>query len=226
MFARPPPGRPALDCADEPPPRAFHPASHSLWVDAYPRLASTPMRTFVAIAMGLFSGLLLYMMAAMLVMDVTTSTGPSPAFVTIVLLGGWGVSAWLIRRHARSTSAVFRRGFLLGAAEWLAMAFVGLVFSSRAVASTAAQAGDSGAASAGAAIGGGLMAAVTGGFSLFMAIGCLAGFAVAYFLGREMRDATTTPTRKCPDCAEMIQAEARKCRHCGTTFVPTAAMPA
>lgn len=27
------------------------------------------------------------------------------------------------------------------------------------------------------------------------------------------------PLKKCPDCAEMVQPDARKCRHCGYEFV-------
>jgi hypothetical protein len=181
------------------------------------------MRTAVAVMMGLFSGLLIYMMAAMLTTDFSARGGPSPVFVFVTFVGGSIVSAWLLRRSAGSTSAVFRRGFLLGAGEWLTMALVGVVFSGRAVASTTSQIAGSEAGAAGAAIGGGISAALTGGISLFMAIGCLVGFAVAYFLGREMKDMTTTPTRKCPDCAEMVQAEARKCRHCGATLVPSVA---
>jgi hypothetical protein len=180
------------------------------------------MRTAVAIAMGLISGLLIYMMAAMLTTDFSARAGPSPLFVFVTFVGGWVVSAWLLRRSAGRTSAVFRRGFLLGAGEWLAMALVGILFSGRAVASTTSQIGGSEAGAAGAVIGGGITAALTGGLSLFMAIGCLAGFSVAYFLGREMKDITATPTRKCPDCAEMVQAEARKCRHCGATLVASA----
>lgn len=103
------------------------------------------------------------------------------------------------------------------------MAGVGVVFSGKAVSETVTRAGASDGATAGAAIGGGLLAAVTGGISIFMAVVCLIGFAIAYFTGREMKDQTTTPTRKCPECAEMIQAEARRCKHCGAQLEASAA---
>lgn len=30
------------------------------------------------------------------------------------------------------------------------------------------------------------------------------------------------PSKKCPECAEMVQAEAKRCKHCGATLVVTA----
>ncbi|MBA2491983.1 MAG: zinc ribbon domain-containing protein [Gammaproteobacteria bacterium] len=178
------------------------------------------MKVVVAVLMGLISGFLIYMMGAMLAVDLSSSQAPAPAFVALLFLGGWALSTWLLLRGARTLSAVFRRGFLLGAAEWLLMAAIGVIFSGRAVGSTISQTGGSDAAAAGAAIGGGMMAAITGGVSVFMAVVCLIGFAIAYFTGREMSDRTSTPTRKCPECAEMIQPDARKCRFCGVVLSP------
>lgn len=145
--------------------------------------------------------------------------------VLVTLVGGWIASTWLLLRRARSVSSVFRRGFLLGAAEWLVMAAVGVIFSGRATGSAIAQTGGSDAAAAGAAIGGGMAAILTGGLSIVMAVVCLIGFAIAYFLGREMQDQTATPSRKCPECAEMIQPDALKCRFCGATLSPPATTP-
>lgn len=179
------------------------------------------MKVFIALLMGLISGFLIYMMVAMLVIDTTSGHGPSPAFVGTLFFGGWAFSSWLMLRGSQTVSAVFRRGFLIGAAEWLLMAAVGVIFSGRAVGSTVASTAGSDVAMAGAALGGGLMAAITGGVSVFMAVVCLIGFAIAYFTGREMSDRTSTPTRKCPECAEMIQPDAKKCRFCGATLSPT-----
>ncbi len=181
------------------------------------------MKAAVAILMGLVSGLLIYMMGAMLTMDFASKTAPSPVFVLILFLSGWVLSAWVLMRGARSVSGVFRRGFLLGAAEWLLMAGVGVIFSGKAVGTVAAGAA-AGAEQAGAALGGGMMAALTGGISVFMAVVCLIGFAIAYFTGREMSDRRATPTRKCPSCAEMIQPDARKCRFCGETLAANTPM--
>ncbi len=178
------------------------------------------MKTAVAIALGLFSGILIYMIGAMLFMDVgPSSSGPSPLFVIVLLFGGWAGSAYLLRRGAASVSRVFTRGALLGAAEWLAVGAAGVIMSGRAVATTAA--GQSEAGQAGAAIGGGIAAMITGGLSITMAVVCLIVFAVAHFTGREMADKSGTPTKKCPECAEMVQAEARKCKHCGAALTPT-----
>ena len=178
------------------------------------------MKAVIAAVIGLISGFLLYMMGAMLFADFSAhSSGPPGWWVLFGFFGGTALSIWWLLRGVRSTSGVFRRGFLIGAAEWLCMAFVGVVFSGRAVSQTVAESSDA-ATTAGAAVGGGMVALLTGGVSIFMAVVCLIGFAIAYFMGREMRDTAGVPTRKCPECAEMIQAEARKCRHCGAVLEP------
>lgn len=39
--------------------------------------------------------------------------------------------------------------------------------------------------------------------------------------GKAVEDAPTPLTHvKCPDCRELVQKDARKCKHCGTTLIP------
>lgn len=175
------------------------------------------MKTTIAIFMGAISGFLIYMMFALVFSDLQ-SGGPSGAMIFITFIGGTALSAWLLRRGARSISRVVARGFLLGAAEWMLMILVGVIFAGKSVSTASAAAGGSSAATAGSVVGGGIVAFLTGGVSLFMVILCLAGFAIAHFIGKEMKDTTATPTRKCPECAEMVQQDARKCRYCGTVL--------
>lgn len=170
------------------------------------------MKVFFALVMGFFSGILIYMAAAMAL----TSGMPSTGFVFVTLFGGWGLSTFLIVRGARTLSRVFSRGFLLGAAEWLALIPVSMIMGGKMLTQTVAE-GSTDAEVAGATLGAGLFSALTGGVAVGMALFCLLGFAVSYFMGREMQPKTST--RTCPECAEVIQAAARKCRFCGASLV-------
>jgi len=125
------------------------------------------------------------------------------------------LSTWILVRGARTVSKVFSRGFLLGAAEWLVMIPVGMVFSGKALSQTVTQGVGTDAELAGATIGAGLVSFITGGVSIAMTLVYLIGFAVSYFIGREMKQEVPTPTRTCPECAELIQAAALKCKLCG-----------
>lgn len=116
------------------------------------------MRYIVAVVMGFLAGGLIYLISSPL---------PSPV-PSVILIACWFASSYLLQRGAKTTAQVLARGFLLGAAEWLLMIGIGFI----------------GAAIVG---GGGIIKAVmSGGVSLFMALVCLAGYAVVHFWRREM----------------------------------------
>lgn len=170
------------------------------------------MKVLLAIVLGLLSGFMIYFGAAMLFTDFGGGEGPSTTFVVITFIGGWLGSTYIMQRGAKSISKVFSRGFLIGAAEWLAMIPIGIIFGGKAVVATEAE---TGAESAGAIIGGGMVAFLTGGIAIAMALACMIGFAITYFIGQEMKPEDAANTKKCPQCAEMIKPEALKCCHCG-----------
>jgi hypothetical protein len=130
------------------------------------------MRTLVAIVLGFLSGVMLFLLSSTLI-DYAISEGPSLALALVVLSAGWAISAYFIRRHAATTSAVLCRGFLLGAAEWLAV-----IPANRSSPPDYQNLPNS----VPAVVGEALIHWLAGA----MAAGCLIAFAVAYLVGRQV----------------------------------------
>lgn len=176
------------------------------------------MKKIIAILMGFFSGFLICMIALMVFTD---GESPSSLFSYITFLGGWVLSGYIMLRGAKTISKVISRGFLIGAVEWLATIPAGLIFKGKGITETVSNSGGSDEALiSGFVIGSRLVDFITSGVPIFMALVCLIGFAIAYFMGREMKPDVSTPIRKCPECAELVQAEAKKCHYCGANLMP------
>jgi hypothetical protein len=170
------------------------------------------VKVYVGLLLGLFSGFLLCLMGAMLFWDSTwfpdnppgASELPLPFFLLFV--SGWALSSWLFVRGAQTIPTVCSRGFLLGTAEWLVMIFVGIIYASKHSVDAVTSTGS-----------GELLPIVIGAISFFMALVCLACFAVSYFWGREVKK--ESQGKRCPMCAEVIPAKARLCHFCGAFLV-------
>lgn len=175
------------------------------------------MRIAVALVLAFLSTLLLYMFIGFSAIALSPGSRPSSLFLAVMWLALWPLTTWLFYRGARTVSAVIRRGSLVGAAEWVLLAIATVALAGRSVAETAE--GASSAGQAGAVIGGGLVAGLGIGVSIAGAALCLIVFAIAYFTGRELADRTGTATKKCPECAEMVQPEAKRCKHCGSSLL-------
>jgi hypothetical protein len=78
------------------------------------------MREAVAITIGFFSGVLVYLMVA----TVLTVRNGDPVRILIAVVCfviAMILSAIWMLRGTKSVALVFRKGFLLGAAEWIAI---------------------------------------------------------------------------------------------------------
>ncbi len=141
------------------------------------------MKTVFAVICGLISGFMIYLIATFLLTD----GEPSGLFIAVTFLGGTALSIWLFLKGALTLSSVLLRVFLVGAAEWLAFIPASTVLSAKTAGEMIDQT-SSGAEAAGAALGAGLFSFLSGTLAIIMALICLIGAAIAYFVGRDARE--------------------------------------
>ena len=113
----------------------------------------------VAIVMGFFYGILLYMLLAL---TLSGKAGPSGIFTFMTFFGGWVISAYLMLKGAKTVSKTVSRGFLIGASEWLLLIPATLIFTGKAASDVIVGSGGSNAAAVGATLGMGFVTFLTG----------------------------------------------------------------
>ncbi|MBI4400553.1 MAG: hypothetical protein HY581_02835 [Nitrospirae bacterium] len=174
------------------------------------------MRLVSGLMVGFLSGFLICLMFAM----IFASGVPSSWLVAATLLGGWAITSYFVLRGTASTGEVWARGGLIGAAEWLCVATVALIFGAKIAVQLGAVMPTE-AARTGVALGAGLLSMIGGGISVVMAIVCL----IMHFMATQgMGEVGRLFSRRpCPYCAELIKPDARLCRFCGREVASKAA---
>jgi len=172
------------------------------------------MKVASALFLGFLSAIMVYLIFGMFMLQ-GLDEGNATLFVVITLFGGWGLSSYWMMKGVRTTSKVWARGSLIGAAEWLAVGF-STIFMSGVAVSEITGSSSSGAELVGAGIGAGLISMMGIGFSGFGIFLCLVTWFIA---SRSQAEFQQEIKRKgCPQCGELIADAATKCRFCGETI--------
>lgn len=140
------------------------------------------MRKALGLLLGLFSGLLIYLITAMFFL--ASGTVP-PWFLVGIVVAGTALCSWLILRGTQWPMQVLARGSLIGAVLWLLMIPATMILAAKG-ASAVAVSGASDAEQTGALIGSGLIAMMGVGLSLAMILICVACHVIARVLLRIM----------------------------------------
>jgi hypothetical protein len=120
------------------------------------------MREVVAITLGFFSGTLVYMVAAILLAVRDGSPYQILVAVGCFVVGTIVSASWMLRGTPR-VSLVFRKGFLLGTAEWIVIITAVFLVKARNP---------------------DLRVGIIAAISATLALICLIGYAVAMLVGR------------------------------------------
>jgi hypothetical protein len=135
---------------------------------------SVEMKMLISAAFGLLSSFVVYLLLALMLIERDWHRTTSPALFIWAFYFTWAISSLLLVKDARTIFSVFRRGFLLGAAEWLVILLAGVIYISNA-------SGIPSPAPSEAFWGVSAGLASFGKFSFSMMIVCLAGFAIVHF---------------------------------------------
>jgi hypothetical protein len=113
-------------------------------------------------------------MVTMLRINPNGGTEVTSSWVLVTFFSAWTFSTCLLLYETQTVVQVIRKGFLLGAAEWLIAILAGFLVFGRAASATGS-----------GSLVGGAASFITGFLSFFMMLVCFAGFAIVYFWERE-----------------------------------------
>lgn len=147
------------------------------------------MRKTLAFLLGLFGGLLIYLITAM----VFLATGNVPPwFAALIVVVGALVCAGIMLKGTRWPLQVIARGSVIGGVLWVLMIPATTVLAARGAAQVV-DSSASGAEQAGAILGSGLIAMMGVGLSLAMIVICVATYVMARLM---LRAAGKGPKRR------------------------------
>ena len=157
------------------------------------------MRILSALLVGLFSGFLTYMIFGLII-------GPrdvSSPFVMATFFGGWALTTYVVLNGAATVAKVWSIGGLIGAVEWLLFGLAMLLYGAKTLAEEPT-------------FGAGFTSLIGIGLALLIVIPCV----IIYFMAGHIASGLQPDTArvKCPQCAEPIADEAKKCSLCGVPF--------
>lgn len=144
------------------------------------------MKHALATIIAFFSTVLILETLDLIFFDMRDKGGV-PTITWLGFLGGWIGTHYIVVKGTNRLSIVLSRGCLIGAIEWFAITFLGFILSASDV---------------------DVQGLASMEISAFMAVVCLIGFGIAYFIGIIVK--TDQETQECRVRGKVIDLTAKK----------------